>query len=129
MVKLEKIEDSPQAQSEGIQDHNQTGSVVWERMLGDEGDQQEEACYHGDDDASRDHLSVETRSHAKRRHSTHITACTDRRGYAQWPSSLVWTCPETRCRQRHCRVMEPVIPGTRRRGRPKKTCTNRSRMT
>ena len=26
---------------------------------------------------------------------------TDRRGYAQWPSSLVWTCSETRCNQRH----------------------------
>ena len=22
-------------------------------------------------------------------------------GYAQWPSSLVWTCSETRCNQRH----------------------------
>ena len=33
--------------------------------------------------------------------STHITLFTDRRGYAQWPSSFVWTCPETRCNQRH----------------------------
>ena len=70
-------------------------------MLGDEGDQQEEDCYHGDEDASRDPRSVETRSYAKRRDSTHITPFTDRRGYAQWPSSLVWTCPETRCNQRH----------------------------
>ena len=68
-VKLEKIdrsfvlpEDSPQAQNEDIRDHNQTGSDVWERMLGDEGDQQEEDCYHGDEDASRDPRSVETRS-------------------------------------------------------------------
>ena len=38
---------------------------VWERMLGDEGDQQEEDCYHGDEDASRDPRSVETRSYAK----------------------------------------------------------------
>ena len=38
---------------------------------GDEGDQQEEDCYHGDEDASRDHRGVETRSHAKRRNSTH----------------------------------------------------------
>ena len=45
-----------------IRDHNQTGSDVWERMLGDEGDQQEEDCYHGDEDASRDPRSVETRS-------------------------------------------------------------------
>ena len=41
------------------------------------------------------------RSYAKRRDSTHITPFTDRRGYAQWPSSLVWTCSETRCNQRH----------------------------
>ena len=32
---------------------------VWERMLGDEGEQQEEDCYHGDKDASRDPRSVE----------------------------------------------------------------------
>ena len=70
-------------------------------MLGDEGDQQEEDCYHGDEDASRDPRSVEMRSHAKRRHSRHITPFTDRRGYAQWPSSLVWTCPEMRCKQCH----------------------------
>ena len=61
-----------------IRDHNQTGSDVWERMLGDEGDQQEEDCYHGDEDASRDPRSVETRSYAKRRDSTHITPFTDR---------------------------------------------------
>ena len=93
--------DSPQAKSEGIWGHYQTGSDVWERMLGDEGDQQEEDCYHGDEDASRDPRSVETRSHAKRGNPTHTTRITDRRGYAQWPSSLVWACPETRCKQRH----------------------------
>ena len=108
MVKLEKIdrsiiwpEDSPQPQSKGIWGHNQTGSDVWERMLGDEGDQQEEDSYHGDEDASRDPRSVETRSHAKRRNPTHTTRFTDRRGDARWPSSLVWASPETRCRQRH----------------------------
>ena len=37
----------------------------------------------------------------ERRDSTHITPFTDRRGYAQWPSSLVWTWPETRFNQRH----------------------------
>ena len=26
---------------------------------------------------------------------------TYRRGYSQWPSSLVWTCPDTRRKQRH----------------------------
>ena len=41
-------------------------------MLGDEGEQQEEYCYHGYEDASRDNRSVETGSHAKRRKSTHI---------------------------------------------------------
>ena len=47
-------------------------------------------------------LGVSRRDHyAKRRDSTHITPFTDRRGYAPWPSSLVWTCPETRCNQRH----------------------------
>ena len=48
-------------------------------MLGDEGDQQEEDCYHGDEDASRDPRSVETRSYAKRKDSTNITPFTDRR--------------------------------------------------
>ena len=83
------------AQSEGIRGHYQTGSDVWERILGDEGDQQEEDCYHGDEDASWDPRSVETRSRAKRRNPTHTTRFTDRRGDARWPSSLVWTCPET----------------------------------
>ena len=105
-----------------MRDHNQTGSDVWERMLGDEGDQQEEDCYHGDEDASRDPRSVETRSYAKRRDSTHITPFTDRRGYALWPSSLVWTCSQRRDATNVTRrVMELAIPGTRRRGRPKKT--------
>ena len=70
-------------------------------MLGNEGDQQEDDCYHGVEDASRDPRSVETRSHAKRGNPTHTTRFTDRRDYVRWPSSLVWTCPETRCKQRH----------------------------
>ena len=70
-------------------------------MLCNEGDQQKNDCYHGDEDASRDPRSVETRSHAKRGNPTHYTRFSDRRGYARWPSSLVWTCPETRCKQRH----------------------------
>ena len=98
---------------------DQTGSDVRERMLGDEGDQQEEDCYHGDKDASRDPRSVDTGSHAKRRHSMHITACTDRRGYAQWLSSLVWTSPKKRYEQRHPHSDGPG--STRRRGSPKKT--------
>ena len=70
-------------------------------MLGSEGDQQEEDCYNGDEDASRDPRSVERRTHAKRGHPTHTTHYTYRRGYAQWPSSLVRSCPETRRKQRH----------------------------
>ena len=110
MVNLEGIdrrivrpEDSPQAQRESIRGHNQTGSDVWKRMLGVEGEQEEEDCHHGDDDATRNHRSVETGSHAKRRNSTNITPFTDRRGYAQWPSSVVWTCAKNRCEQHHPR--------------------------
>ena len=76
-------------------------------MLGNEGDQQEKDCYHGDEDASRDHRSIETIPHAKRGNPTHSTRFTDRRGYARWPSSLGWTCPETRCGQRHPQSDEP----------------------
>ena len=47
-------------------------------------------------------IGVSTRDHnAKRRDSTHITPFIERRANAQWPSSLVWTCSETRCNQRH----------------------------
>ena len=70
-------------------------------MLGNEGDQQEENCYNGDEDASRDPRSVETRTYAKRGHPTHTTRFSNRRGYARWPATLVWTCPETRGQQRH----------------------------
>ena len=71
-------------------------------MLGNEGDKQEEDCYNRDEDASRDPRSVETRQHAKRGNPTHSTRFTDRRGYALWPSSLVWTC-----RQCHPQIDEP----------------------
>ena len=70
-------------------------------MLGNEGGQQEEDCYHGDEDASQDPRSVETRPHVKRGNPTHTTRFTDRRDFVRWPSSLVWTCPETRFTQRH----------------------------
>ena len=72
-----------------------------------EGDQQEKDCYHGDEDASRDPRSVETRPPEKRGNPAHSTHFTDRRGYALWPSSLVWTCPETRCGQCHSHSDEP----------------------
>ena len=35
-------------------------SNAWQRMLGDEGEQKEEDCYHGDEDALRDPRSGET---------------------------------------------------------------------
>ena len=94
---------------------------AWQPMLGNEGEQKEEDCYHGDEDALRDPRSVETESRAKRRNSTlYITPITDRQGYAQWPSSLVWTCPKKRCKKRHPQSDGPglglAIPGTRRRG-------------
>ena len=57
--------------------------------------QQEEDCNNGDEDASRDPRSVETRTHAKRGHPTYTTHYTYRRGYSRWPSSLVRSCPET----------------------------------
>ena len=54
-------------------------------MLGNEGDQQEKDCYHGDEDASRDPRSVETRPHAKRGH-LHITSIDEvmRCGRLRW---------------------------------------------
>ena len=69
--------------------------------MGDESEQQEEDCYHGDDDASRDPRSVEKRSHVKRGNLTHTKRFTDRRGDVRWTSSLVLTSPETRCKQHH----------------------------
>ena len=53
------------------------------------------------EDASRDPRSVETRIHAKRGNPTFTTCSTDRRGYAQWLSSLVRICAETRRKQCH----------------------------
>ena len=70
-------------------------------LSSNEGDQQEKDCYNGDEDASRDPRSVETRPHAKRGNPTHSTYFTDRLGYVRWPPSLVWTSPETRGKQRH----------------------------
>ena len=37
----------------------------------------------------------------------HSTRFTDRRGYARLPSSSVWTCPETRVKQRHLQSSGP----------------------
>ena len=77
IVKLEKIdqrivgpttgpEDSLHAPSECRRGHYQTGSDVCERMLGDECEQQEEDCYHGDEDvrgilgvSRQDHMRIE----------------------------------------------------------------------
>ena len=70
-------------------------------MLGNESDQQEEDCSNGDEDASRDPRSVETRTYAKRGQPKHTSHYTYRRGYGRLPSSLVRSCPETRRRQHH----------------------------
>ena len=74
-------------------------------MLGNEGDQQEEDCYNGDEDASRDTRSVETRAHAKRGNPTHrpllhitpideVKGHRDEQGEHAWPQRcslpLVW---------------------------------------
>ena len=39
--------------------------LIWDQMLGDEGEQQEEDCNHGDEDALRDHRSAQTGPYAK----------------------------------------------------------------
>ena len=78
-------------------------------MLGDEGEQQEEDCDHGGDDASRDLRSVETGSYSKRRNSTHIANCTHRRDLSHNVAR---------------RVMDPKIHEcgpSRQRGRLEKT--------
>ena len=50
----------------------------------------------------REILGVSRRDHAKRGNPTHSTRFTDRRD-----SSLVWTRPETICKQRHSQNDEP----------------------
>ena len=108
-----------------IRDHNQTGSDVWERMLGDEGDQQEEDCYHGDEDASRDpRHSSECRDeiiceNEDIRHILHLSPIDEvmRSGRLRWFGHVQRRDATNVTR----RVMELAIPGTRRRGRPKKT--------
>ena len=93
-------------------------------MLGNECNQQEEDCYNGDEDASRDHRSVETRTHAKRGHPTHTTHSmitpideVMRSGRLRWFGHVQRRDADNVTR----RVMELAIPGARRRGRPKKT--------
>ena len=89
-------------------------------MLGDEGDEQEEDCYHGDEDASRDPRSVET-SHMRNeeiRRILHLSPIDEvmRRGRIRWFGHVQRRDATNVTR----RVMELAIPGTRRRGRPKK---------
>ena len=64
-------------------------------MQGDDGEQQKEDGHHEDDDASRDPRSIET-DHMRNKEARHIKYCTHRRSGAQWPSSLVWSCPQKR---------------------------------
>ena len=90
-------------------------------MLGNEGDQQEDYCYHGDEDASRDPWSVHTRSHAKRGNPTHTTRSTIdeviRDDRLRWFGHAQRRGANNVAR----RVRELAIPGTRRRGRYVKT--------
>ena len=88
-------------------------------MVGNEGDQQEKDCYNRDKDASRDPRSVETRPHEKRGNPTHSTRFTDRRGGGRlrWFGHVQRRDANNVTRS----VMELAIPGTTRRGRPKKT--------
>ena len=90
-------------------------------MLGDEGDQQEEDCYHGDEDTSRDPRSVETRSYADEeiRRILHLSPIDEvmRSGSLRWFGHVQRRDATNVTR----RVMELAIPGTRRRGHPKKT--------
>ena len=88
-------------------------------MLGNEGDQQEKYCYHGDEDASRDPRSAETRPHAKRGHPTHSTPIDEvmRCGRLRWFGHVQIRDADNVTR----RVVNLAIPGTRRRGRTKKT--------
>ena len=76
-------------------------------------------CYYGDEGASRDPRSVETRSHAKRGNPTHSTRFTDRRGRLRWFGHVHRRDADNVTRK----VMNLAIPlpGTRSRGRPKKT--------
>ena len=91
-------------------------------MLGNESDQQEEDCNNGDEDASRDPRSVETRTHSKRGHPTHTSHITPidevmRGGRLRWFGHVQRRDANNVTR----RVMALAIPGARRRGRPKKT--------
>ena len=113
---------SLQTKSESIPFHNQTGSDARKRMLGDEGEQQEEDCYYGDEDASRDPRSVETGSYAKRSNSTPMTPFNNRRGYARGRLRWFGDVQRRDANDVTRRVMNLAIPDTRRRGRPKKTC-------
>ena len=90
--------------------------------MGNEGDQQEKYCYHGDEDALRDPRSVETRPHAKRekiRRILHVSPIDEvmHGGRLRWFGHVQRRDADNVT----SRVMELAIPGARRRGRPKKT--------
>ena len=133
MVKLEEIdqsivrpEDSPQTQSESIRGHNQTGSDVWKRMLGDESEQQEEDCYTTEMRMPRGILGVTGRDDMRNgdiRRISHVSPIDE----VMLSGRLRW-CGHVQRRDENNvthRVKDLTIPGTRRRGRPRRHGTKR----
>ena len=111
----------PQAQSKGIRGHYQTGSDVWERMLGNEGDKKRMIAT-AEMRMRRGILGVSKRDHMRNediRRILHITPIDEvmRGGRLRWFGHVQRRDADTVTR----RVMNLAIPGTRRRGRPKKT--------
>ena len=102
--------------------NNQTGFNVWERMLGDEGEQQEEDCYTTEMRMLRGILGVLRGDHMRNneiRRILHLVPVDEVMcsGRLRW-FGQVQTRDENTVT---CRVVDLAIPGTRRRGRPKKT--------
>ena len=108
------------AEIENIRGHtsNQTGSSVWDRMLGDEAEQQEEDCYHGDEDVALDRQSDRTGSHAKLKNEIRQLAPIDEVMRSAMSASVGSTKIQTTDSINVTRkVMDLTVSSTRRRGR------------
>ena len=101
--------------------NNQTGFDVWERMLGDEGEQQEEHCYTTEMRMLRGIIGVLRRDHMRNdeiRRILHVFRVDE----VMYSGRLRWFGQvQRRDENTVTRVMDLAIPGTRRRGRPNKT--------